>query len=164
MMGRELSNHARDLHTIERRQGNRAMMRPHAPGRSEFRPGGRHDEQRGLRAALGQRAHEIERSRVGPVQVLEGEHDCLRPRGSQNPCCHRRQLSAAQFLWREFRCPVLWQADIDQRREQRRVFGWIQTDQTQRILEIDQALFGWQVRTEALAAPFGDWVQRRILQ
>jgi hypothetical protein len=67
MMGREFSNHLRDLHAIERRQGDHAMMRPHAPGRAELRPRRRDDEQRGLRPALGQRAHEIERSRVGPV-------------------------------------------------------------------------------------------------
>ena len=60
-------------------------------------------EQRRLRAALGERAHEIERGRVGPVQVLEGEHDRLRPRARQNPGRHRRQLPAPQFLRREFR-------------------------------------------------------------
>ena len=88
----------------------------------------------------------------------------MRPRGRQNPCRHRRQLPAAQLLWREFRRPILWQEDIDQRREQGRVFGWVQADQTQSILEVGQALFGGQVRAEALAAPFGDRMQRRILQ
>src|SRR5258708_27493684 len=39
--------------------------------------------------------------------VLEGEHDGLRPRAHENPCRHRRQLPAAQLLWREFRRPVL---------------------------------------------------------
>ena len=164
MTGREFTNHLRDLHAIERRQRDHAMVRPHAPGRAELRPRRRDDQQRRLRPALGQRAHEIERSRVGPVQVLEGEHDCLRPRGRQNPCRHRRQLPAAQLLWREFRGPVLWQEDIDQGREQRRVFGWVQADQTQSVLEVGQALFGGQVRAEALPAPFGDRMQRRILQ
>ena len=141
------------------------MVRPHAPGRAELRPRRRDDQQRRLRPALGQRAHEIERSRVGPVQVLEGEHDCLRPRGRQNPCRHRRQLPAAQLLWREFRCPILWQEDIDQRREQRRVFGWVEADQTAMCVSRSaRALFGGQVRAEALAAPFGDRVQRRVLQ
>ena len=164
MTGREFTNHLRDLRAIERRQRDHAMVRPHAPRRAELRPRRRDDEQRRLRPALGQRAHEIERSRVGPVQVLEGEHDCLRPRGRQNPCRHRRQLPAAQLLWREFRRPILWQEDIDQRREQRRVFGWIQTDQNQSILEVGQALFGGQVRAEALPAPFGDRMQGRVLQ
>jgi hypothetical protein len=57
------------------------MVRSHAPGRAELRPRRREDQQRRLHSALRQRAHEIERSRVGPVQVLEGEHDCLRLRG-----------------------------------------------------------------------------------
>ena len=34
-------------------------------------------KQRRLRAALGERAHEVERGRVGPVQILESEHDRL---------------------------------------------------------------------------------------
>ena len=104
------------------------MVRARAPWRAELRPRSGDDEQRRLRPALGQRAHEIERSRVSPVKVLEGEHDRLRPRGGQNPCRHGRQLPAAQLLWREFHCPVLWQEDIDQGREQGRVFGRIQAD------------------------------------
>ena len=98
------------------------------------------------------------------MQVLEGDHGRLRSRGRQNPGRHRRQLPAPQLLWREFRCPVLWQEDIDQRREQRRVFGWVEADQPQCVLEVGQALFGGQVRAESLAAPFGDRMQRRVLQ
>jgi hypothetical protein len=105
------------------------MVRAHAPRRAELRSRRRDDQQRRLRPALGQRAYEIQRSGVRPVQVLEGEHDYLSPRGRQNPCSHRRQLPAAQLVWGEFRCPILWQEDVDQRREQRRVFGWIQADQ-----------------------------------
>ena len=33
-----------------------------------------------------------------------------------------------------------------------------------RVLEVGEALFAWHIRAEALAAPFGDRVQRRILQ
>ena len=35
MMSREFSNHLADLHAIERRQRNRAMVRPHAPRRAD---------------------------------------------------------------------------------------------------------------------------------
>jgi hypothetical protein len=80
-MGRKFGNHLRDLHAIERRQGNHAMVRPHAPGRAKLRPGRRNDEQRRLRPALGQTADEIERSWIGPVQVLEGDHGRLRSCG-----------------------------------------------------------------------------------
>ena len=164
MTGRKLTDHLRNLHAIERREREHAMVRAPAPGRAELWTRRRNDEQRRLRPALGQRPHEVERSRVGPVEVLEGEHDCLRPRGRQRPCRHRRQLSAPQLLWREFRRPILWQEDIDQGCEQRRIFPWIQADQTQSVLEISQAQFGGQLRAEALPAPFGDRVQRRILQ
>ena len=34
----------------------------------------------------------------------------------------------------------------------------------QRIFEVGKALFGRRIRAEALAAPFGDWMQRRVLQ
>jgi hypothetical protein len=73
-------------------------------------------------------------------------------------------LSAPQLLWREFRCSVLWQEDIDQGREQRRIFGWVQTDQPQCVFKVRETFLGGQVSAEALPAPFGDRVQRRILQ
>ena len=98
------------------------------------------------------------------MQVLEGEHDRLRPRGRQNPRRHCRQLPAAQLLWREFRDAILGQGDIDQGCEQRRVFAWVEADQFQSVLEVGQALIGGQVRGEALSAPFGDRMQGRILQ
>ena len=72
------------------------------PWRAEFRPRGRDNEQRRLRAALGEGLHEVERGRIGPVQILEGEHDRLRPRAGQQPGDHRRQLPSPQFLRREF--------------------------------------------------------------
>ena len=73
-------------------------------------------------------------------------------------------MSAPQFLWREFRDATLRQGDIDQRREQRRVFGWVEADQLQRVFKVRETLLGGQVRAEALAPPFGDRMQRRVLQ
>ena len=49
-------------------------------------------------------------------------------------------------------------------REQRRIFHRVETDEAQRALEVRKALFGRQVRTEPVAAPFGDRVQRGVLQ
>ena len=122
-------------------------------------------KKRRLRAALGERAQEIERSRVGPVQVLEGEHDRLRPRARQNPGRHRRQLPAPQFLRREFRRAVLRQRDVDQRREQGRIFGRVEADQPQSVLEIGETLLVGRVgAAEAQPAPFGERVQGRVLQ
>ena len=121
-------------------------------------------KQRRLRAALGESLHQIERGRVGPVQVLERERDRLRSRAGENPRRQRRQLPAPQFLRRELRRALLRQRDVDQRREQGRIFGGVEADQPQRVLEVGEALVGRRIRAEALAAPFGDRVQRRILQ
>jgi hypothetical protein len=67
-------------------------------------------------------------------------------------------LPPAQFLWREFRDALLWQWNVDQRREQRRVFGWVQTDQTQSVLEVGETQCGGKIRVETVAAPFSDRV------
>ena len=124
----DLADHAPHLRAVERRKRNDAVVRAQAPGRAEFRPGRRDDEQRRLRAALGQRPQEIERGRIGPVQVLEGEHDRLRSGACEKPGRHRRQLPASQFLRREFRRAVLGQRDVEQRREQGRIFCRVETD------------------------------------
>ena len=95
MAGRDLADHARDAGAIQRGERNQTVVRAQAPGWAELRPSRSQEEQWRLRAAVGQRAHEVERRRVGPVQVLESEDDRLRPRPSQNPSGHRRQLPAA---------------------------------------------------------------------
>ena len=129
------------------------------------RPRGGDDQQGGLRAALGEPGHEIERGRVGPVQVLEGDDGRLRPCARQNPGRHRRQLPAPQFLGRESRPAVFSQRNVDQRREQRRVFGCVEADQPQSVLEVGEApLVGRVGAAEAQAAPFGERVKRRVLQ
>jgi streptomycin 6-kinase len=92
----DLGDHARDLRAIEWGQRDYAMMRAQASGRAKLQARGRDDQERRLHSALGERVHEIERSRIGPVQVLEGEHDRLRPRARQNPGCYRLQLPASQ--------------------------------------------------------------------
>src|SRR5580693_2930072 len=134
MMGREFTDHFRDLRAIERGQGDHAVVRPRAPGWAELGPRRRDDQQRRLRTPLGESLQEIKRGRIGPMQVLERERDGLRARPGEKPRDKRRQLPPAQFLWREFRDALLWQRNVDQRREQRRVFGWVQTDQTQSVL------------------------------
>ena len=85
---RDLADHAAHLRAVERRERNDAVVRAHGPGRSEFRPRGGDDQQRGLRAALRERAQEIERGRIGPVQILEG----VPPTGA-----HRRATTACVF-------------------------------------------------------------------
>ena len=121
-------------------------------------------EQRRLRAAVGERAQEVERRRVGPMQVLESEDNRLRPRPSQNQGGHRRQLPAPQLLRREAGRAIRRQRNVYERREQGRVFRRVEADQPQRVLEICEALLGRSIHTKALPAPFGDWMQRRVLQ
>jgi hypothetical protein len=73
--------------------------------------------------------------------------------------CRRRN-----FLRREFRGAVLRQRDVEQRPQQRRIFGRVQTDQLQSILEIgESAFFGRVAGAIAQPSPFGHGVQRRIL-
>ena len=164
MASSELADHVRDVGAIEGAERDHAVVRAQAPGRAEFRPRCREDEHRRLRAALGEGLHQVERGRVGPVQVLERECNRLRSRPGEKPCRHRRQLLAAQFFRRKLRCAFLRQRDVDQRREQGRIFVGVEADQAQRILEIGEAPVARLIRAEALAAPFGDRVQRRVLQ
>ena len=73
------------LMAIERRQRNRAVMRAHAPGRPKLGPGGDKNEQRRQRAAFGDAAQDIERGRIGPMQVFKRQHHRLDPRTGHHP-------------------------------------------------------------------------------
>ena len=74
-------------------------------------------------------------------------------------------MSASQFLRREFRRAVLRQRDVEQRREQGRVFGRVETDQPQSVLEIGEFLpVGRVGAAVAQPSPFGERVKRRVLQ
>ena len=44
------------------------------------------------------------------------------------------------------------------------MFDWVEADQTQCALKISKALFGRRIHAKTLPAPFGDWMQRRVLQ
>ena len=161
----ELADHLRDVGAIEWAQRDDAVVRAQAPRRSELGPRGREDEHRRLRAALGERLHQIERGRVGPVQVLERERDGLRTRPGEKPRDQRRELPSPELLGRQIGGAARRRRDVDKRRNERRMFGGIETDQLQCVLEIGEALARGRVGVaETLAAPFGDRVQRRILQ
>ena len=110
-------------------------------------------------------AHQIERGRVGPVQVLEGEHGRLRSRPRENPGRHRRQLPAAQLLWREFRCAVLWQRGRRPGGASRGAYSVGSRPISRNVCSRSaRRCSAGSIRAEALAAPFGDRVQGRILQ
>ena len=94
-----------------------------------------------MRGALGKRLHQIEGGRVGPMQVLEDDRGRLRARPGEHPRGQRRHLPATQLLGRELRCAFLRQRDVDQRRDQGRIFGGVQADESKRVLEVGEALF-----------------------
>jgi hypothetical protein len=153
------------LPAIERRQGDRAVMGACAPGRAEFRPRRRDDEQRRQRAAFGEPAQKIERRRIGPMQILEREHDRLRACPRRHPCEQRCHLPAPQFLRRELRSTLRGQRNVNKWREQRHIFGGVELVVLKRHFQIGEAPLGGHISTaEAEAAPLGDRVQRRVLQ
>ena len=57
------------------------------------------------------------------MQILEGEHDRLGPRPRQKPCGHRRELPPPQFFRREIRGALRGERNVDQRRDQGRIFA-----------------------------------------
>jgi hypothetical protein len=74
-------------------------------------------------------------------------------------------VAPPQFFRRERRLAAGRQSNVDEGRNERRMFGGVETDQLQRVLEVGEALASGGVSAaEPLATPFGDWVQRRILQ
>jgi hypothetical protein len=161
----KLRHHVAHLGAIERRQRNRAVMRAHAPGRPELGSCRCHDEQRRQRASLGNAAQHIERGRIGPMQILERQHHRLHLSASHHPVGERRQLPAAQFLGRQCRRPFLRQRDVEERREQRHILRRVELDLRKRTLQLGKAPLGGHVgAAEPQAAPFGDRMQRRVLQ
>ena len=98
MTSGKFAHHLRDIGAIEGAKRDDAVVRAQAPGRPELRPRGREDEQRRLSAPLGERLHEIERGRIGPVQVLEHKRRGLRARPCQKPRDQARELSSPQLF------------------------------------------------------------------
>ena len=129
----QLADHLRDVGAIEGTERDDAVMRAQAPRRSELGPRGREDEHRRLRAALGERLHQTERGRIGPVQVLKCEHGRLRTRPSQKPRDQRRELSSPELIGRQIGRTAARQGDVDERRNERRVLSGIEANQLQCI-------------------------------
>jgi len=123
------------------------------------------DEQGRQRPALGDAAQHVERRRIGPMQILERQHHRLNARARHHPVGQRRQLPAPQFLRRQSRRAFRRQRNVEQRREQGRILRWVELDLRERTLQLREAPLGGHVgAAEALAAPFGDRMQRRVLQ
>ena len=99
------------------------------------------------------------------MHVFERQHYRLRPRACHHPIGQCGQLPAPQFLRRQTRRTFRRQRNIEQRREQRGVLRRVELDLRQRVLQVREALLRRHVgAAETLAAPFGDRMQRRVLQ
>ena len=99
------------------------------------------------------------------MQVLEGEHDRLRPGPGQKQGDHRGKLPPTQLFGAEFRDAFRGQRNIEQRRKKRRRFLDVELYLGERRLEVGEPPFGRNVlATKAGPAPFRDWMEGRILQ
>ena len=147
----DLADHAAHLRPVERRKRDDAVMRAHRPGRAEFGPRGREDHQRRLRAALDQRAQEIERGRIGPVEVLDRR---ARPAGSARRRDTRRpspRAAGAGIPPAPGRTSARAQRNVEQRSEQGRGLRRVEPDQRERQLEVGEPLFARDVRSRRTA-------------
>ena len=111
------------------------------------------------------RAHEIERGRIGPVQILKGENHRLRPRARQNPgdiaaSCRRRNSSGGNLARRSSR------SGMSTSGASRGAYSAASRPiRPQSVLEVGETpLVGRVGAAKAQSAPFGDRVQRRVLQ
>ena len=99
------------------------------------------------------------------MQILERQHHRLDLGARHHPVGQRRQLPAAQFLGRQSRHAFLRQRNVEQRRQQRSIFRRVELDLRQRAFQFrEPPLRGHVGAAEALPAPFGDRMQRRVLQ
>ena len=117
-----------------------------------------------MRPAFGERTHEVNRGRIGPVKVLEDDDRWLRARSGQDHIGHRSQLPASQGLGREFGRALRRQRNVYQWREKGRVFRVVEADQPQRVLKISEALLGRGLHTKSKTAPIGQGMQGRVLE
>ena len=162
---RKVADHMPHLIAVERRERNRAVVRAHPPGQPEFWACADEDNQRRQRAAFGDAAQHVERARIGPMQVFQREHHRLKPGAGDQDRSQRAQLPAPQVLWRQSRHAFLWQRNGQQCRKQRDILDGVEFDLCQRALQLRDPLLRRHVgAAEALTAPFGDRVQRRVLQ
>jgi len=162
---REFGDQAPNLRIIERRQRNDTMVRPQAPGRPEFRARRRQNQEGRLRAAIAERAHEIDRRRVEPLQILKDENKWLHSRAGYRPSDHRRQLPAMNLIRRKVWPAFRWNRNVDERREQRHMLRGVELDLREDRFELGEPSLRRNLGTSKPSpSPAYDRMQRRILQ
>ena len=163
MAHRNFGYQARDPSPVEGRERDHVVMRAQAPGWAELGAGRGNEQQPRLRARSAS-ARKSSRD-VGSAQCRSSNASTIgcdrapaEPRRSSPP------FVCGATPWRRDGRAAGRERDLDERREQGRVFCRVEADQAQRAFEIGEALFGRRVRAKTLPAPFGDRVQRRVLQ
>ena len=129
-----------------------AMVRARRPWRAKFGARRGDDHQRRRRASFGEHLQEIERGRVGPVEVFEGEHErlCARPR--EQPGDHRGELAAPQLVGRKFRRVDRCGGNVEQGREQGRELDRIELHLRERGFEVGKPRSPARLRSRQIAA------------
>ncbi len=150
------ADHEAHVGRVERRERKRGVVRSRRPRRAEFGAHRGDDEQRRLRAPVRQRGEERERSRIAPLQVIEGEHGGLRPRARKHPRLAPGQLPAQKFVGVEFWNAIGRQGDVNQGRNEGRYRLRVESELGQRLLELCEAVGRWRRGVKATAAPFRD--------
>ena len=141
------------------------MVRPQTPGRPEFGPRRRQNEDWRPRAAVAQRLHEVDRSRVEPLQILKDENERLVAGAGDRPLDHGGQLAAANLLRRKAGHALRRDGNADHRRKQRSELPGVELDVSEKRFEFGQPPLGrhlWSAEPDA--SPPEDRMQRRVLQ
>ena len=99
------------------------------------------------------------------MQILEGERQRLRARAGKQPGDDRGELPAPHLLRRQLLTRAFGKRNVEQRGDERRMLYRVQLDLRERRVQIGEALFGRDVgAAKPLPAPFGEGMQRRVLQ
>ena len=162
----ELADHLRDLSAIEGAERDHAVVRAQAPGRSELGPRRRDDEERRLSRPRSARTW-IRSREVGSAQCRSSKASTA---GCERAPARNHAISAASCLRRSSSGGRLAARAGGKGMSTRGATSGaysagVEADQPQRVLEVGEALVSGSVgAAETLASPFGDRVQRRILQ
>ena len=159
------ADHLAHLVTIERNQRNDPMVRARRPRGAKFGARRREDHQGRGRSSLGEHLQEVERGRIGPVEVFEGEHERLRASARKQPGDHCGELAASQFVGRKFGRTKRRGGNVEQGRKQRRKLDRIELHLRQRGIEVGKTAPRRDVDSpKSLPAPLGQRMQRGVLQ
>jgi hypothetical protein len=162
---REFGDHALNLRLVERRKRDDVMVRPQSPGRPEFGSRRRQNENWRPRATVAQRLHEVNRSRVEPLQILKDENERLVAGAGGRPLDHCGQLTAANLLWRKTGHAVRRDGNADHWGKQRSELPGAELQASEKRFEFGQPPLGRHLGSaEPDASPPDDRVQRRVLQ